>query len=215
MRYPEATVMETFLIFDWCQFMISSGRMPQEFRSVVPDEDDTCEEELPSEDQSNRKQALPITSKVSQYVHAICKNCMRSSCRINKYKCHQETQLNTGPVIRYSCQKKTISRTDSSFVYHEASRGSQTEKISPGHYIKFGQILFFVEHVSSISGEKTCLAYIETFNDAMLDPESKLWFCQADCVKKNKFIKVKALSNPLVTAEENGKIWFISSQIKL
>ena len=28
MRYPEATAIETFIIHDWCSFMVSSGRMP-------------------------------------------------------------------------------------------------------------------------------------------------------------------------------------------
>lgn len=28
MRYPEATAIETFLIHDWCSFMVSSGKIP-------------------------------------------------------------------------------------------------------------------------------------------------------------------------------------------
>lgn len=28
MRYPEATAIETFLIFDWCQFIVATNRIP-------------------------------------------------------------------------------------------------------------------------------------------------------------------------------------------
>lgn len=36
MRYPEATAIETFLLHDWCHYMLSSGRAPKSMDSLVP-----------------------------------------------------------------------------------------------------------------------------------------------------------------------------------
>ena len=45
MKYPEATVMETFIVHDWCQFMEASGKLPPSFKL------DNMEENQISEDQ--------------------------------------------------------------------------------------------------------------------------------------------------------------------
>ena len=212
MRYPEATVMETFIIYDWCQFMVASGRMPVGYQllDVDPDDDENDNRDETERDISDQRE-IKISGKELKSVHSLCTNCNGIKCRIRKQLSYQYIRPDSGRLIRFSCSNKATALTVSSYVCFERKRTNPGEKLSSGRYAVFGRVLYFLIH-TGINSKQSVIACVEVFNHAHFDNDCGLWYCVLSDFAKNKFyVDVSDLSSPLVTAFENEHIWFLNS----
>lgn len=131
-----------------------------------------------------------------------------------KYFYHKETDPMTKREYAYSCERRELStaHTLSSYICFEIDRGSQIHKVRSGKFVAFARICFFVEHCA-----KNNFAYLKWIRDVQYDNETGLWFTklgsEKDTLQKSKhsFQLTKNMSHPLVTAIENGCLWFLNS----
>lgn len=113
MRFPEVSAIETYLLFDWCSFMVSSGKLPENLLSSTSAHnlEMQCDNaaEVDGEgiqlDNEDRKDGKPvketIQNKIHTYLGVTCENC---SCE--KYYSHNEIHEFTKRAVSYSCAKK-------------------------------------------------------------------------------------------------------------
>ena len=210
MRYPEATVMETFVIYDWCQFMAASGRMPQGFKAFNPEDDQISDETTDHVRSIPDEKTLP--QKELRSVHKICTQCTEIKCKVRKKYCHQLTHPDSGRQIKYSCMSRSAAKTISSYIFFETKRGTSAGRISSGTYIVFGKILYFLEHIDE--EHQTVISCIQTYSQPRFDNDCGLWYCSTASLKEQKsYIKDSELSHPLVTAleKDDKRIWFLNS----
>lgn len=215
MRYPEATVLETFVIFDWCNYMIHSGKLPKDFKQSELENDAFVGEESIRESavlSETREESIGVSVLSKTENAAIHKHCGskcagddKMNCIIKK-KCHHQIHPGTGRLIKYSSKNssKSSARTNSSFVFFETNRGHPV----------FGQINYFIHHTCACKNSIASYhsyASIETFSDPVFDTDSRLWYCGKTKNIRKSCIETKHLSSPLVTAIENDFIWFIDS----
>lgn len=210
MRYPEATVMETFVIYDWCQFMAASGRMPPGFQSFNLEDDHILDETTDQMGSVRVPKEVTLSQKESRSVHCICTQCKNMKCKVRKKYHHQVTHPGTGRKKTYSCISRSAAQTISSNVFFESNRGTTEVKLSSGKYIVFGRILYFLEH-NSEDLQPSVIACVETYSEPSFDTDCGLWYCSAARLRPRKsYVKDSDLSHPLVTATENESIWFIN-----
>jgi hypothetical protein len=227
MRYPEATAVETFLIYDWCQFMVATNRIPSYLaidmcHSINFDSTDELGELREScKDSGLEKTAARSRSagtvfvpekKELKSIHKLCDDemCDTQKCVLSKYYVHQEEHPVTKRLVTYTCvyKERKSAKTVSSYVCSEHERGKQQSKVIGGRFVLFGQIQYFVAHKTSK------LAYVKWLNDLVFDGQACLWKAKSDGANDScSFICVKNLSLPLVTAVENDWIWFCNSGI--
>lgn len=136
MQYPEATAIETFLLHDWCHYMLSSGRAPKSIDSLMPNlennSDNESEETLESLHQ--KKKTCHLGRRDSKSLHKGCRKLLCDSCTTRKYFYHKETDLDTNRIQVYTCESRELksARTSSSYVYREMDRGVQHQKVVSG-----------------------------------------------------------------------------------
>lgn len=229
MRYPESTVIETFIIHDWCNFMVSSGRIPNVTNAVATDtviqedEGNNLENSSVKVSKSNgadKRRLIHLRNRDLRSIHKQLEGPSCDSCEINKYLYHTEIHPVTkrGTVFTSKLYEKETAKTVSSFVCSEFVRGAPGQKLDIGTFLEFGRICYFVEHVSEshLETEKNCFAFVEWFDSVQFDNDTHLWFTDLNCGDKRKcsYIKVNKLSKPLVTAEETTPkhlLWFLNS----
>ena len=136
MRYPEATVMETFVIYDWCQFMAASGRMPPGFQSFNLDDDNILDETSDQKGSVFSKEGT-LSRKESRSMHDICSKCEKRNCKVRRKYHYQLMHQGSGRKLTFSCTCRSTAQTISSYVFFEVNRGTSEGKLSPGKYIVF------------------------------------------------------------------------------
>ncbi|XP_069110224.1 uncharacterized protein [Argopecten irradians] len=225
MRHPESTAVETYIIFDWCQFMISSGKMPEGFsENIVRDmtymyydneEEDICV----NENDSSTLNGYRPNKKELKVISRVCDKCSNNekNCDIRKKGQMTVTHIPTGRKVTYTSttNQRTGAKTNSAYICFEVERGKREQKIESGKFLCFGKILYFISHKENLSTRKEIVfAVIQNYTPEY-DMESGLWFCNTVGNKDKKVIfDLKDLSLPLVTAEENGALWFLNSNKK-
>lgn len=218
MRYPEATVIETYMIHDWCQFMVSTGRIPDnsnpEKGLMMDVETEEMEEAATMDVIGGKRNIIPRKRDLNAIHNACCKDCTGRTmdCAVEKYFIHREQNPVTKRIVTYTCSAKEItsSKTLSSYVSFEMDRGVHQQKLLSGKFLVFGRIEFFLVHESKTLNKLDQLAYIHCLPDCEYDTDAGLWKSRKSVESKKRFIHVQKLSVPLVTAQENDWIWFLN-----
>ena len=79
---------------------------------------------------------------------------------------------------------------------------------SVGNYVKIGEAFGEISDLFILDGEKWCdVIMIKEFSQ---DEITGIKYANVNQIKNKKMHRLSHLSRPLVTAEENGNIWFIS-----
>lgn len=212
MRHPESCVIETYILFDWCQFMITSGKVDVSVLCKIPEDSDNGDENITLvDDPKKSNKCIKLKQRQLDSVHKQCKvACRDSSCTIEKFSHGASIEHPTVKrIVTYSCTdgQSVLAKTVSSYVCFENDRGLQGQKLSSGKYIVFGQIKFFVVHKSKTNDT---LALVGLYGNANFDQESGLWFVKPEDLEYVRFsyIHLSLLSPPLVTAKKDGCLWF-------
>ncbi|WAR04474.1 hypothetical protein MAR_019843 [Mya arenaria] len=201
MRYPEATTIETFIIHDWCNFMMSTGRIPDvsntETAEAVDLNDDANKADCSAIDDHNKtdkRRQLHQRNSDLRSIHNQLERTVCDSCVVYKYSYHTEIHSVTKRKTVFTSKmfETETAKTVSSFVCCEFST------------------------VSNSVAERNCFAYVEGFENLQFDCDTHMWYSEIKSGNKRKcsFMKVNKLSNPLVTAEEKTEshvLWFLNS----
>lgn len=217
MRYPESTVIETYLIFDWCQFMLASQKLtPQQpgnshqseaANNINADFLEVVDPASMDKTRDNKLQHIELKerdlSSLKQLGSHIC-----SQCKYHKYCRHVQVHPNTKRAISYtaSTAEHKHAKTISSIVCFETKRGLPETKLSNGRFLAFGRIHMFLLLTCTELEER--FAKLACYDNVKYDRESGLWFTQNGIMRKHSFVAVKDLSSPLVTATDNDCLWF-------
>ena len=218
MSHPENTAIETYIIYEWCQFMILSGKAGTctHFTEPISDQNELdCTKELDyieaAEHKVTKVSKLSVSKRKLDSIHRQCVNSagMCSSCSLKKvcqtvsvkHPIHQR-------IVKYSCAEgeRSSAKTVSSYIYFKSEKGSKNVKLACGKYISFGRIKYFITHSSVENLDR--LASIVVFEDVNYDSESGLWFVMSKSATRMKIIHLSLLSAPLVHATEGETIWF-------
>ena len=221
MRYPEATASETFIIYDWCQFMFMSGRIPAKLESIdsfyAENVTTAYDDQFTSSEDFSKRKILNINNSALNSIHKLCQVEKCVTCSLAKYHYHEEKQPITHRVYTYRSSAKELqsAKTVSSIVCVEFARGPQSQKILSGKFVHFGEIMYFAEHKDRNSDASHSLAYVRWFADIKFDHQTKLWHSNLSSnlePAKYSFVLTNRMSHPLVTAINNGSMWFINSK---
>lgn len=110
MRYPEATATETFLIHEWCQFMVATERIPH---STVLSDCNAYDNEHEILVEMNDKLVSGGKSKLLvpkmrdlNRIHKLCGDepgifCKKEDCSLTKYHVHHEEYPVTKRIVTY------------------------------------------------------------------------------------------------------------------
>ena len=214
--YPEATCIQTYLIYDWCNYMNMSGKMPphlEEFGLLKPQSGNDSHPF--ASNSANGKTYVVSTGGSLKSIHAKCNvvqgNC--EQCTVKKYFKHEETHPYTGRVLKYDCAylHKHDKLSQSSYVCVELKQGATGQKVTSGMFVYFGRIQFFILHTNTENVSK--FALVKYYKDVAIDSETGLWAANSEHVEgRGSLVLIKSLSKPLLTAsDENGKICFLNS----
>ncbi|MEW8547305.1 MAG: hypothetical protein AB2693_27675, partial [Candidatus Thiodiazotropha sp.] len=156
MRYPEATAIETFIIYDWCSYMVTSGRMPdlnsavrsEAFDNAIDDDYQENESIVSTQNKTKNFRAMVTLKKRHiNLVHRYLGGAVCVKCTTYKYRYHKQVHPITKRVNIFCSKSMELenAKTVSSFVCHEFDRGTQKQKVDSGKFIAFGRICHFIE----------------------------------------------------------------------
>lgn len=193
-RYPEATVIQTYLLSEWAYFMELSGK----FEGVLPS-DDSFEGENPDTStllQSERAKFC-VTGDVFELLCSYYDSTDISFNGVKLKHYHYMDEYGRTVILNGADTEKEHSYSRSSYV----SRKSCTQ---------VGRIIFLFQHL--FCDITTIFAYISWFDGPFLDADSKLNYVLCG-VEIQSVIPVTELSKPLVVAydeEESSKLWILN-----
>ncbi|XP_069109797.1 uncharacterized protein [Argopecten irradians] len=211
MRYPESTVIETFIIYDWCNYMRSSLRLPKEcdMNEIYQLES----EDTVSDKSKNSGTSFKPSKRVEKNIHKACFAGDQDGCECDykRFGHYQRTEPNTNRCITYtSSARDSHLLSKSYFVCFEEDRGLPVNKVSSGKFIVFGEILCFIEHKNN--SVATYCACVKAYSTINFDSCTRMWYANENNFAKNHvYVNIKRISYPLITAKENGYVWFLNS----
>lgn len=224
MSRPENTAIETYIIFEWCQFMLLSGKSGTCTNSTSDQNELDCTTEFEGVNDIEAVEfAVKKASKLSvgkRKLDSIHKQCgyngahVCSSCSLKKvYQTVSVKHPIHQRIVKYSCAEgeRSSAKTVSSYVYFKCEKGSENVKLACGKYISFGHIKYFITHNSVDKFDR--LASITVFEDVNYDNESGLWFVMSRSAARVKIIHLSLLSAPLVHAKDGETIWFCNVKV--
>ncbi|XP_021354483.1 uncharacterized protein LOC110450989 [Mizuhopecten yessoensis] len=216
MCHPEATATETYILYDWCQFMIQSGKLDINTASL-PGISEDVQDDVYKEGRignSGRRERIALGLRYLDVIHGQCgtrtAECnISNGCKVDKIT---DTVLVEQPFLKkritYSCRSaEKCTKTVSSFVCVESKRGSQNQKLVDGKFAAFGRIQYFLEHKGG-SNKRDLLACVSLFENTEYDVENGLWFARSEEIRKSRYVHTDSLSAPLITGTDNGCLWF-------
>lgn len=187
MRFPEAIAIETYLMYEWCSFFKSSGRLPQEdsistLSTVVASEHTLMGDlEESSLDQTSCQKCFNPSKRAEKLVHkysGINPGDRCRKCAFRKYGRHTETDTNTHRAMTYTCAAKDkYLKSKSSYLCFEEDRGHPDYKVASGKYVCFGRIACFVEHGSE-DNRAEHFACVKCYSSVNFDRNTKMWHAE-------------------------------------
>ena len=218
-RSPEATIIETYIIYDWCQFMFATGRLPNHQAPSEPEGIDDTDRHESSQVKLTRSHDVKLTARDLRELAKIYKQDKDNAYCANeivphavKYYRHCEQNQNTNRSSVYTSRKgykthfKTASHTVELKSDHCSSESGCTKKI--------GIIEYFLEHRQGPT-QMLSLAKVSWYTDIQFVPECKLWNVDKKTSTMSKsYVLVRQLSRPLVTALEGDVLWFLNCKNK-
>lgn len=215
-RYPEASAVETYRLFEWVHFMRETKRMPdgyvQTHDSFVNAISSDAEKTVRT---SHRDWSeLSIICRQKFPVNAVASTCSKTF----KYNCASNN-------CRYTCAAKQRcgTKSKSSYVYQLSDSALPfSVPTASSTNVRFGQIQYFV--CNAVVGQPdVSFAKVWWSTDLQFDDESKLWHAtNHDSQPLPKYPVMSFVtvgmdfSCPLVTAVEPGddRLWFIGAGSK-
>ena len=224
MRYPEATAIETYLVYDWCQFMHVAGYIHGDNTSTDGSSCSSGDIETVKYEQSRKTaQVVKLGKKKTKSLHAALPKPTsdeHSPClSVKKYYKHVEKHNNTSRRLFYSCPtaKQSVGQgLVAPYICTEFDRGIQSQKLKSNKYVHFGRILYFLEHTSQ-NGLSHTVAFVKWFPAITLkcNDDTQMWYTElndsGDLLYKSSYMLTSQISPPLITATEQQKLWFINS----
>ena len=216
-RHPEATAIETYLLYDFCQFMHHAGHLKPEnekFNSMNVDiYDDVNHDDMTVK---CMKQAKCITLG-KRKLNAVHSALPKPSCdqnnpcqSVKQYHRHIEKHCVTQRCLTYSSstteEASDRGRYVSSYISMQCERGQPSQKLTTQKFIFFGRIIYFLEHISG-NQRKHTVAYVkwlpgDTIN---FDHEARMWYSDLKDVTNLKYthscVLTNDISHPLITAK--------------
>ena len=228
-RYPEATVVETYRLYEWAHFIQVTGHLPQE-ALVHPDSVEGIDcKPIQTTTQLAPDEAdhlhMYYQGAIPEY-KALCSRYQeerrkaRARHRLKQFPAMSSWMPVTGPVLTplqlemRANNLKDIIRFEQ-LTYKNShgrhvrvcSRHADTENTSssytfiklPDNSLVFGQVQFFFEH--TFAQNRNTFAFVQWFNSPKKDAESGLWYVSLHHNKSvNPIVPLNKLSTPLVTA---------------
>ena len=193
-RYPEATVVETYRIFEWASFLQRSCELPSD--AITTPETD-CES---AGDRMISSPSLLSTVEFANLQSLYTTNSLRSELKreVKKMSNYTYTDAHSRTVTLTSASSDTR-YTVSSYVFIKLE---QTRIV--------GRISFFFQH--SLSDD--VYAYVHWFSNPKKEPESELFYIYLHSFSSvNPVTLVSTLSHPIVTAtdiDDSNRLWILS-----
>lgn len=197
-RFPEATVVETYRLFEWAHLLQWSDELPTGAVTSPDDcqveENDDCN--VNSEGLGNYTELSPVQFANLEVLYSSTHlSPTRQVKKMDRYTYNDEH----GRKVTLTGKGGDSMLATSSYIYIQID-GS----------LLFGQTQFFFEH----SPDKRIFAYVDWFDKMHKESESELLFVFLDSVSShNPIVHVSALLGPLVTAVDGdipNKLWILS-----
>ena len=196
-RYPESTVVETYRLFEWANFLQMSGELPSE-SVVLPgqgDDDEVCNVHI-TEGTRYSLSSVEFANLEVLYSSDIRARLERAVTKFDRY-----TYKDAHNRMRALTSSSGDSRlTLSSYVYTRLHDNSQV----------FGRINFFFQHSLSVE----TYAYVKWFDKPSKELESELLFIHLDSASSlNPVVLVSTVLGPVVTAVDIDRpniLWILS-----
>ncbi|CAH3163531.1 unnamed protein product, partial [Porites lobata] len=99
-RHPEANVMETYRIFDWCQYMRVTGKLST--NNPEPSSSKKAKPEQEFQESCHRRMNDPITGKTLTWVTTGKENTGTLTSIVAVQNVHD---VKFGKVLKFTCQK--------------------------------------------------------------------------------------------------------------
>ena len=235
-RYPEATVVETYRLFEWAHYLQMSGHLPDN-AIIHPGDTDVAEVRL-TVCQLNTDQVGFLKQHYRSLMPQFNDLCLRyEGERRNARVRHKLRQFPAMPSwTPTSGPPLTTEEMEMRDMQHDILRMDRytfrnmygrtvllssreaDSALSFSSYVLarlsdklvFGRIEFFFHHTFCRS--RNTLAYVCWFDHPQQDSESGLWYVDAKCESSlNPIVSVSNLSSPLVTATDCDRLWILSN----
>ena len=237
-RYPEATVLETYRLFNFAYILQMSGQLPEN-AVLHPDVSEYVDSTLTKvqlgvEDMANLKQhyedSIPQYKELCQ-----CYNTERKKAKAeHRLRCFPEMATwipaaGSPPLSSLESEMRTLSTEAQQLTHYRKldnfgrkvvfTCASSDTPITKSSYIYlklhnsciFGQIRLIFSH--TFCGNSTTLAVVDWFSLPTKDKESNLLFVYIDRDNDNTFhpiVPVTKLCGPVVTAIDHDRLWILS-----
>ena len=183
-RYPEATVLETYRLFELSAFLSIANLLPQD--SV----NNSDQQEL------NDRQTEVLCEDDLQLLQQCYNKCeVESAVSMYTFVMKQDKH---GRSIRYSAYTSAAAHS-SSIVYSQSKN-------------KFGEISKVFRH--TFRGQTNSFARIQWFKQYHKDTAANLLYINSsDTEKPDDIADIQSLSKPLVHSYEDGKLWILNAPL--
>ncbi|XP_028515012.1 uncharacterized protein LOC110239599 isoform X2 [Exaiptasia diaphana] len=193
-KTPEATIMRTYQVHDWCQFMKASGRLPG-VESPLFEMDECSDGEDRGTKESTAAESIPAPENVVNVLRYFYEIAEDEDFSTEISLSHSHSEMVFGRLIEWRGREKERSSKVSSII--ELKLDAATADLKP----TFGQIKHFF--TNSYSGKTTKFAVVDMFEEettvctsvsqwTVIPGQSKMIIIPAN---------FEYLSRPLVTAK--------------
>ncbi|XP_044180783.1 uncharacterized protein LOC114963164 isoform X3 [Acropora millepora] len=201
--HPEANVMETYRIFDWCQFMNVKGELAfhehdQEKPCVamqIQDPDDKSENS-----ELEKGEFMVLRQSYVDHGMSVPFSDDAVPSVIKSFHRRKDDPI-TGKCITWVSTGKEKSGTLSSIV------GVKTSS-----RVEFGKVLYFIDANLQHASQTIESACVQLFSSPVEEKESGLWYVDVRRFVQ-KTVPVSFISRPLVTAKDehnSNKLWILN-----
>ena len=234
-RYPEATVLETYRLFDWAHFLECSGQLPEK-ALLHPERPQEFQSSSDKKITLNDGEVIKLKAFYRESIPEFNDLCLRYEEEKRRakvqHRLRQFPSMSTwtplsGPLL--SCleeEMRTVSREVLELTRYIRLDGNRrkvlltsqildTANVSssfifvrqPDNSVKFGQIKLLFQHC--FCGTNTIFASVTWFSPARKDIESGLLFVDTT-LKLSAIVPVDNLCGPIVTSLDNDHLWILS-----
>ncbi|XP_052097487.1 uncharacterized protein LOC127732488 [Mytilus californianus] len=208
----EATIMETYAIYDWCVFMIMSGKIKQDDINIGKLEKLLLDEVIDEMKTSIGKKFF-IPDTVLSHMSEIYDFCLlqRMTNEGKEVSCCTKLYGNTGREMKYSSVTKQ--RSSDTFVYAVKIGDdfvANQNCVNSLSDILFGNISKIFEH--SWHGKSYTWLLVDIYDDVKF--ENGFWSTSEQFISQRPLL-LQDVSAPQVVGKESNRLYFVSASVSL